>query len=75
MKMGETARERHREQGTDPRHEQRETEVADVDPDVRCYPRNPRGKAPEYAPVNCEHDRSPAPGAPGISDAYCQARH
>ena len=58
--MGEAPRERHREQGAEPDHEQRQAEVADADSDVGGDPRNARGEAPGHAAVHREHDRRPA---------------
>jgi hypothetical protein len=58
--VGETAREGHGEQGADPRHEQRDPEMANADADVRRDPRNAGREAAGDAPVHREHRGRPA---------------
>ena len=64
--VSETAGEGHGEQGADPRHEQCDPEMADVDTDVRRDPRNASGEAAGHASVHCEHRRRPAPRTPDV---------
>ena len=74
MTVGETARERHRKQGAEPGHEQREPELADLDSDVRGDPRNAGDEAPDDAPVQREDDRGRAARATTFGEGRCQAR-
>ena len=60
----ETAREGHGEQGADPRHEQRDREMANADTDVRRDPRNAGREAAGDASVHREHRRRRASRTP-----------
>ncbi len=74
MTVGETTRERHRKQGAEPWHEQREPELADLDSDVRGDPRNAGDEAPDDAPVKREDERGCAASATNVGGGRCQAR-
>jgi len=69
--MGETARERHRNQRSDSRHEQCEAELADLDSDVRGDPRNAGDEAPDDAAVKREDERGCAPSAANVGEGCC----